>query len=170
MPNPIYANSVTVTFTLDTTKPVPVKPPYIISDVSSTVVYSDGTRLTYPGWGTQIVNKPKPGGADFTVIVIDQGYGSANKTDVANWAMTFLPRYPTTDDSPFGNNKNSVAGQGTSAASKGTFTLDFSNAAPKLKDTGTWDWALMVQMVLPNGEVHCFDSDPEMDVNPFIIA
>jgi hypothetical protein len=44
----------------------------------------------------------------------------------------------------------------------GRFTLDLGNV--KIKNSGDWDWGLMVQMVLPGGAIKCFSSDPEMEV------
>jgi hypothetical protein len=81
--------------------------------------------------------------------------------NVANWALTFIPRGATSQQSPFGNNQNTISGNGATR-SDGLFTLNTGNV--KIKNTGDWDWALMVQMVLPNGSVECFCSDPEMEV------
>jgi hypothetical protein len=159
---------VTVTFTIDTSKLT--VPPYIIKEASTRIDYSDGSYLTYPGWGTQRINNPKSGGAPFTIVVVDLGFSSTNQTDVAQWAMTFIPRRPTTAESPFSNKKNTIAGEGTSAASNGTFTLDFRKDDPSIKkQTGSWDWSLMVQMALPSGVLMCLVSDPEMDVNPIMV-
>jgi hypothetical protein len=46
-----------------------------------------------------------------------------------------------------------------------TFTFQVRDASyVKIKNSGDWDWGLMVQMMLPGGAIECFSSDPEMEV------
>jgi hypothetical protein len=45
----------------------------------------------------------------------------------------------------------------------GVFTLNTGNV--KIKNAGDWDYALMIQMTLPDGSIKCFSSDPEMEVS-----
>jgi hypothetical protein len=134
--------------------------PYNFASLSGQVNFSDGTHQSFSGWTSQNVGTPQPSGAAFSLNVVDSSY-TANQTSIGNWALTFIPRSPTTQDSPFGNNENTITGTGASGQN-GTFSLDIGGA--KIKNGGNWDWTLMMQVDFPNGQIHCFASDPEMDV------
>lgn len=153
--------AVAVTFTLDSTVN-PNTPPYEITGCSGEISYAGGGSAQFTGWQMG-VGTPEANGADFAVVVKDNGYGPANQTSIGHWALTFIPRGTTTDQSPFGNHESTITGTGAANAN-GTFTLKFNNPQPKIKDKGSWDWALIVQINLPVGQVHCYASDPEMDV------
>ncbi len=56
---------------------------------------------------------------------------------------------------------NTITGSG-GTGSGGTWTLNTGNNM--IRNAGSWDWSLMVQMNIPGGAIHCFASDPEMDV------
>ena len=137
-------------------------PPYEISGLEGTIYYDDGTDVDFNGWNAENIGTPESNGATFTLQVADSDYSTGtNETGVANWALTFIPRAPTTAQSPFGNSQNTISGSGA-ANSSGVFTLDLGNET--IKNAGTWDWSLMIQMTLPGGVVKCFSSDPEMEV------
>jgi hypothetical protein len=146
-----------VVFALDSTA---AGPPYAIGACSSTAKFEDGKSKSHNGWDTQKVGTPKAGGASFTIHVVD----SSNYADFAvlNWALTFIPKAPTTDASPFGNNVNTLTGSGAAAIGPG-LELDLKNS--KIKSNGKWDYVLMVQVQSSTG-VKCFASDPEMEVGP----
>jgi hypothetical protein len=137
--------------------------PYEIAGCDCTVTFDDGSSQSFDDWTAEAVGTPQPSGADFTVEVADASYSSGSyETNIANWALTFIPRGTATSaQSPFGNNQSTISGSGATN-SDGVFTLDTSNA--KIKNTGDWDYALMVQMTLPDGSIECFASDPEMEV------
>lgn len=159
MPN---TTAVTVNLTLNTT--LVTQPPYNIASVGGTIAYDDGTSSTFTGWNAEGVGTPQPSGASFSLNVMDAGY-SVNQTSIGNWALTFIPRGYAPQASPFGNNVNTIAGNG-GTGTNGNFSLNLGNPNPKIKNAGSWDWTLMVQITFPNGQIHCFASDPEMDVNP----
>ena len=155
-------NTVSVTVTLSFDSLATAAPPYNIADCSVYVQYADGTNATLQGWGPEALSAPQTGGATFAVNLVDTNPTPA--TGLQNWALTCIPRSGTSDASPFGNNKNTLSGTGPGAANGGNFPLDMNT--PKIKNTGTWDWALMVQVVGSDGVIRCFASDPEMEVGP----
>jgi hypothetical protein len=140
-------------------------PPYEVKDIQGTISYSDGSSSGFSGWSAENIGTPQQSGATFTFQVRDASYSSSsNVTSVGNWALTFIPRGTTTAQSPFGNNQNAISGSGAAndPVNAGRFTLDLSSV--KIKNSGDWDWGLMVQMMLPGGAIKCFSSDPEMEV------
>lgn len=152
--------AVSVTLTLNSATQLAA--PYEITGISGTVDQVGGTSY-FNNWAAETIGTPQSSGADFNLLVTDAGYNSSsNATSIGNWAVTFIPRSPTTAASPFGNNNNTITGNG-GANNNGTFTLNVGSN--KIKNAGSWDWALMVQMVIPNLGTHCFASDPEMDVS-----
>ena len=153
--------AVAVTFTLNTV--TDSTPPYNVSGIQGIVSYDDKGNSAFNTWSAENVGTPQPAGAPFSIGVTDLGWSSSNQTGIANWALTFIPRGATNGASPFGNNQNTITGNGATG-SNGNFTLNFSGGNPKIKNAGSWDWALMVQMTMPGGAIHCFASDPEMDV------
>ena len=156
--------SVAVTFTLDSTT-LANTPPYEITGCSGLVSYADNTQSSFSGWNAEAVGTPQASGAAFSLIVVDNGYSATNQTAIGNWALTFIPRGAQNNlASPFGNNQNTLTGSGVLSQNGNTFTLSIGNN--KIKNAGSWDWALMVQITLPGGAIHCYASDPEMDVNP----
>ena len=158
MPNQTTAVAVTCSLYSGTGQ----APPFEMSGVAGTISYNNNApNTTFDGWNAEGVGTPVGPGASFALAVQDLSYSASNQTSVANWALTFIPRGATSQQSPFGNNQNTIAGQGATN-SNGTFTLNLGNV--KIKNAGDWDWALMVQMVLPNGTVLCFCTDPEMEV------
>lgn len=156
--------AVSVTFTLNSA--TDTTPPYEISGITGRVDYDGGVSSTYFNtWAPETVGTPQSSGADFNLAVTDAGYNSAsNATSIGNWSVTFIPRSPTTAASPFGNNVNTITGTGGTNAN-GTFTLNTGNN--KIKNAGGWDWALLVQIIIPGSPsvTRCFASDPEMDVS-----
>jgi hypothetical protein len=151
--------SVTVTFTLYTSDP---NPPYDMSGCAGTITYSDAPNSSFNGWNAMSIGTPQASGAAFTLQIADASYSSGNnQTGIANWALTFIPRSGTSQQSPFGNNQNTIAGSGATN-NNGVFTLNLGNV--KIKNAGNWDWCLVAQMTLPDGSVKCFASDPEMEV------
>lgn len=167
MPN---TKAVSVTFTLNST--TPTTPPYNITGCGGTVTYDDDTTSTIDGFNAEDIGTPDSSGASFTLNVTDSGYNStSNATSIGNWALTCIPRSPTTVSSPFAANQNTITGSGATN-NNGTFTLSFDNPQPKIKNAGNFDWSLMVQVIIPVPKsrqppttvTHCFGSDPEMDV------
>lgn len=136
-------------------------PPYDFDTVAGQVLFTDGSTSPIDGWTAESVGTPQPSGAAFTLNLVDSAYSATNQTSVANWALTFLPRPGTSQASPFGNNLNTLTGSGSSG-NGGTFNLDIGSN--KIKNPGNWDWTLVVQIQLSDGTIHCFASDPEMDV------
>ena len=157
---PTQTLQVAVTFTLDSSI---ASPPYLIGNCSGLITYNDSTPpKPWGGWNAVDIGTPVSSGAALTVNVIDSNY-PVNQTVVKNWALTFLPRGTTNDVSPFGTNQNTVAGAGGTVVIPGNTSLALSNV--KIKNAGDWDWSLMVQMQMSDTEIHCFASDPEMDVD-----
>lgn len=157
---PTQTVQVAVTFTLDSSIG---SPPFNIAGCSGIVSYNDSTPAKpWGGWNAVDIGIPVSGGAAFTVNVVDSSY-AVNQTVVKNWALTFLPRGATSDTSPFSSNQNTVAGSGGTTVLPGNTSLDLSSV--KIKNAGDWDWTLMVQMQMSDTEIHCFASDPEMDVD-----
>jgi hypothetical protein len=141
--------------------------PFNITECHSTITEVGGHQDHYSGWNPQDVGKPQAGGAGFTLTVQDLDYAS-NKTTLANWVLTCLPRGATKEASPFSANDSSITGNGGTAAA-GIFTLDLKNA--KIKNAGSWDWSLLVQVVMSDQTtVKCFVSDPEMDVQAILLT
>jgi hypothetical protein len=140
-----------------------VNPPYEVAGCEGLIGYDDGTSQPFNSWNPQDIGTPQPNGATFTLTVADANYSTGNnQTGVANWALTFIPRAPTTAQSPFGNNQNTITNSGA-ANNNGVFTLDTGNV--KIRNAGDWDWSLMIQMTMADGTtVKCFSSDPEMEV------
>jgi hypothetical protein len=168
MPNPnAQTTSVTVTLTLDSSV---AGPPYEILNCSTYVTFSDNSNTTLPGWGIAAIGTPQSSGAPFALVLKDQN--TSPITGVVNWSLTCIPRAPTTAASPFSNNAASIAGAGSTPANGGGFQLNFANTNdpgtrnPKINNSGTWDWSLMVQVTCADGTVRCYGSDPEMEVGP----
>jgi hypothetical protein len=156
---PILTTAISVKFTLYSSA---APAPYNVAGCEGTIYYNDNTDVELEGWVAEVIGTPEPNGATFTLEVADSDYASgSNVTGVANWAVTFVPRGTTTAQSPFGNNVNTITGSGASN-DNGVFTLDFGSQT--IKNSGDWDWSLMIQMTLPSGTVKCFSSDPEMEV------
>src|SRR5215831_21355233 len=125
MPN---TTALTVTFTLYSSDP---NPPYDVSGCAGTITYSDGTDDQFQGWNAQNLGTPQPNGASFTLMVADANYSSGNnQTSVATWALTFIPRSGTSQQSPFGNNVNTITGNGATN-NNGVFTLNLGNVKIK---------------------------------------
>jgi hypothetical protein len=167
MPNTNQTTGVSVTFTLYSSA---AQPPYEVAGCAGTIAYNNNApAVSFNSWNAQDIGTPQPNGADFTLMVADSSYSSFNNvTGVANWALTFIPRGATTQQSPFGNNQNTITGTGVLVNNNGVFTLLNSTSNVKIKNAGDWDWGLMIQMVVPNGAasvVKCFSSDPEMQVD-----
>src|SRR5262245_50168343 len=142
--------------------------PFNITDCKSIITDVNGQQTTYKGWDPQDVGKPQHGGADFTLTVHDDDYSANNPTMVGRWVLTCLRRGATRDASPFSANAPSIAGEGADVAN-GVFTLDLNQA--KIKNAGSWDWSLLIQMVMPNDTAtKCFVSDPEMDVQAVVLT
>lgn len=154
-----YTTGVSVLFTLNSTHP---SAPFNMTNCSGSISYSQATASDFQGWVAEDLGTPDPNGATFTLKVQDLDYLLQNsQTGVAFWAVTFIPRTGTTWNSPFSNNQNTISGNGGTNDGTGVFTLNTSTVA--IKNTGTWDWSLMIQMTLPS-VVKCFASDPEMEV------
>ena len=154
--------AVAITLTLDSSSG---GPPYNFLNpggCAGVITYDDRTTSAFSGWTAEGVGTPAPGGAAFSLTVVDSSY-AVNQTGIANWALTFIPRPGTSQASPFLNNENTIVGSGASGQN-GTFSLDSGNV--QIKNAGTWDWTLVVQITFGNGQLHCFASDPEMDVGP----
>jgi hypothetical protein len=160
MPTTNYTTAVSVTFEVHS---LDNPAPYEVKKVSGTVDHSQTGQTTFTGWNALDIGTPEPNGATFTLMVADKDYSTSNATTVANWAVTFIPRGATNGQSPFGNNVNTIAGSSASNNGTGTFTLPINNVT--IKSAGDWDWALMIQMVLPGSLIKCFSSDPEMEVD-----
>ena len=156
------ATNVTVTFNLDSSASAP---PYNVSaQMTCIVTYDEGDPASFPNFATEAIGTLANGGATFTLIVVDSNYPNS-ATTVGNWALTCIPRAPTTGTSPFQSQNSTITNprnQVSYTNSNGTLTLNTGNA--KLMNTGSWDWSLMVQMITSNG-TKCFASDPEMDIS-----
>ena len=151
--------SVAVTFTLDSSD---ATPPYEIGTLTGLITYDDSSTLPFRGWVVEDVGTPDPNGATFSLNVVDSNYANG-ATTIDNWALAFIPRPGTSQNSPFGNNVNMITGNGFATNQLGNFGLNLNNA--KIKNAGSWDWALMIQVQLPDGTIKCFASDPQMDVD-----
>lgn len=163
MPTPPNTTAVSITFTLNSTA-LANTPPYEITGCTGLVSYSDNSSAPFNGWNALGIGTPQANGATFSLTVVDTGYSSSNQTGIANWALTFIPRgaQNSSNQSPFGNNQNTFTGSGASSPNGGTFTLAIGSH--KIKNAGNWDWMLMIQVVLPNHQINCYASDPEMEV------
>jgi len=162
MPNTVNTTGVSVTFTLYSAN---TTAPYNIAGCQGSISYSDGTTQPFSGWVAENIGTPQPNGATFSIVVADSSYSSVNNvTNVANWAITFIPRgSSTTTKSPCANNESTISGSGATN-SNGQFSLDLSRNP--IKNAGDWDWSLMIQMVMSDGStLKCFSSDPEMEVS-----
>ena len=153
--------AVSVKFTLYSST---ISPPYEVAGCEGVISYDDGTSQPFNSWNAEDIGTPQPNGASFSLVVADSSYSAGNnQTGIANWALTFIPRAPTTAQSPFGNNQNTITGPGVTN-NNGQFTLNIGNV--KIKNAGDWDWGLMVQMTMADGAtMKCFSSDPEMEVS-----
>ena len=164
MPNQILTTGVSVMFTLSSTDSTP---PFEIKQLQGTITYNNNQpSKDFEGWSVEDIGTPQPNGATFTLKVKDAAWSaSLNPTTIENWALTFIPRGDTTAQSPFGNSQNTISGNGgDNTNNDGIFTLSLGNQTIKIN--GDWDWALMVQIALPNdGPLKCFASDPEMEVD-----
>ena len=149
---------VVVTMTLNSAS---AAPPYNVDSCNIAVTYADGSSAQFPGWNGVDLGTPQSSGATFAVNVQDSN--AQPMTGIQSWALTSIPRAPTTDASPFGTNENTIAGSAPPQNGTGVFALNLSN--PKIKNAGTWDWTLMAQVVCADGTVKCFASDPEMKVD-----
>ena len=162
MPPTVNTTAVTINLTCNSIEES--VPPYNFALLGGLVAYSNNTSAPFSGFSAEAVGTPQPSCAAFQLNVTDEGYNSTtNVTSIGNWALTFIPRSPTTQDSPFGNNVNTITGNGATGLN-GTFALNIGNV--KIKNAGSWDWTLMIQINMPGGAIHCFASDPEMDVTP----
>jgi hypothetical protein len=157
--------AVIVKFTLNSASPSP----FFINKVAGEIEFSDGSSRLFSGFDPLDVGAPQSGGAAFYVLVHDEN-STGPATGVENWAVTFLPRSGTSDPSPV-SPQNDIVGNGASSV-MGDFVLGLppSVKIKPRKTAGSWDWSLMVQMVLPGGDTHCFVSDPEMDVDPLALS
>ena len=155
-----YTTGLSVTFSFKSTAS---PAPYDMTGCSGTITTQNGSS-TFTDWSAENLGTPDPNGATFALAVTDLDYVAQNSaTGIANWAVTFIPRVGTTLSSPTANNQNTISGYGSTNNSNGTFTL-FSGNTNAIKNTGNWDWSLMIQITLPNNVVKCFASDPEMEV------
>lgn len=176
---PTLTTAVSVTFTLSSASG---GPPYNIPTCSgyytTQVTGSNPVQNPFTGFGALNIGTPQPSGASFSVSVTDSSYGTNWASSIGNWALVFIPRPGTTQQSPFGPNAGSslITGSGGTLGSEPgsqTFTLPIPNgvAIQALGNTGStngWDWMLMVQMnvpTTPSATTICFSSDPEMDVS-----
>jgi len=156
-----YTTGLSVTFSFKSTAS---PAPYDMTGCAGSITKQQGNPITFSDWSAENLGTPDPNGATFALAVTDLDYAAQNNaTGIANWAVTFIPRAGTTMSSPTTNNKNTIAGSGYISNSNGTFTL-FSGTTNAIKNTGDWDWSLMIQITLPNNVVKCFASDPEMEV------
>lgn len=160
--NTNYTTGLSVTFSFKSTAN---SAPYNMTGISGTITKQTGNPVTFNDWSAEDLGTPDPNGATFALMVTDLDYASQNNTTgIANWAVTFIPRAGTTLSSPTANNKNTIAGSGFTNNANGTSTL-FSGTTNAIKNSGDWDWSLMIQITLPNNVVKCFASDPEMEVS-----
>ena len=165
MPNTnVTTSGVFVQFTLSSSS---ATAPFNMTDCQGQVNYSDGSNQPFYNWAAAVLGSVDSNGATLAITVVDASYvASSNVTSVANWAITFIPRGANaTSQSPVGNNQSTILGSGaTDPANNGRFVLPVTNV--KIKNTGNFDWMLMIQMVLSDGStIKCFASDPEMEVN-----
>ena len=86
--------AVSVTLTLNSATQLAA--PYEITGISGTVDQVGGTSY-FNNWAAETIGTPQSSGADFNLLVTDAGYNSSsNATIIGNWAVTFIPRSPTT--------------------------------------------------------------------------
>src|SRR5215207_4543650 len=111
--------SVAVTMTLNSAASAP---PYNVDTCSIAITYDDGTDAVLNGWNQADLGTPDNNGATFSLTVKDSNPQAA--TAIQSWALTSIPRLPTTAASPFGNNANSVAGSAPPSNGTGTFALN----------------------------------------------
>jgi hypothetical protein len=162
MPNNLTTSGVSVYFTLYSAT---ASAPYNVPGCQGSYTYSDGSTSPFTGFVAENLGTIDPNGAWFAVTVADASYSSNNNvTSVGHWAITFIPRgvANVAPQSPIGNNQSTIAGYGATDQT-GRFVLDLSNY--KIKNNGTFDWSLMIQMIMSDGStIKCFASDPEMEV------
>jgi hypothetical protein len=154
--------SVTAYLTFDSSQSTP---PFAFTGSVATIIDASGGLKSTSNWAQEKIDNPDATkGASFTINLTDAN-GSTLYSDIKNWVVTFVPRSPTTDASPFGPN-TSLSGSGA-ALVNGLINLDFGKARIKHVPAGTaaWDWSLLVQVNV-GGTIRCYASDPEMDVDP----
>ena len=161
-------SGVVVQFGLDSSKPVPADTPFYFTAVGGEVDFADGSSTKFNGWVDLNIGTPQPGGASFSLSVADTANGVAS---VGNWILVFIPRSPLTDKSPFDPNKSSISGGGATV-SNGVFLLgiDPSTKIKKRALKGSWDWCLLIQLMMSDKTMRTYVSDPEMDVDQLILS
>jgi hypothetical protein len=160
---------VVVKFILDSSS----RPPYAMSGCEGTIYHVDGSSTTFHDWETEQIGTPISGGADFALLIKDTRYDDpGNKTSVANWVVTFIPRGDANSvpGSPF-SGKTSVSGTRAAVISN-DFFLDLKNAKiQKRAAKYSWDWTVAVQITLSDQTTtKCFVSDPQMDVDQLTLT
>jgi len=157
-----------VTFTIQVSSNQ-ANPPFVAGNCTATVVFADGSSQQYASWAAEDIGTPPSNGAALALNVIDTAWSASNQTQVAGWALNFLPRPGTNQNSPISSN---LMSGGSANSSNGTFPLILSTANGNgiIKSSGNstkdWDWSLMVQMVMADGQtIKCFVSDPEMQMD-----
>src|SRR5262249_18363582 len=153
---PTDTKLVVVEFILDSSS----RPPYAMSGCEGTIYHVDGSTTTFHDWETEQIGTPISGGADFALLIKDTQYAPGNKTKVANWVVTFIPRGDpnSVPGSPF-SGKSSFSGTGAFMFGD-DFYLDLKNAKIQKRATKySWDWTVAVQITLTDGTTKCFVSD-----------
>jgi hypothetical protein len=143
-------------------------PPFNIADCSGVIYLDDGSQRTWSGWTRETLGNPQASGAVFNIFVQDTAASPVGAAAVLNWVLTFMKRPGTRDASPFATNENTVTGSGATGAGGKGLLLDIDHNV-KVKNSGTWDWGLLLQIeTTPNdsASIKCFASDPEMEVGP----
>ena len=165
---PTDTKLVVVKFILDSSS----RPPYAMSGCEGTIYHVDGSSTTFHDWETEQIGTPISGGAEFALFIEDTAYAPLNKTSVANWVVTFIPRgdVNSVPGSPF-SGKSSISGTGAAVISN-DFFLDLKNAKiQKRAAKYSWDWTVAVQITLSDQTTtKCFVSDPQMDVDQLTLT
>ena len=157
-----------VTFTVQVSSNQ-ANPPFVASNCSASVNFSDGSSQNFGSWAAEDIGTPPQAGANLALDVVDTAWTSDNQTQIVGWALNFLPRPGTNQNSPISSN---LMSGGAATSDNGTFHLILStaNGSGIIKNSGNttkdWDWSLMVQMQLSDGQtIKCFVSDPEMQMD-----
>ena len=142
-------------------------PPFVASNCSASVTFADGSSQNYGSWAASDIGTPPQSGAALALDVVDTAWTTSNQTQVVGWALDFLPGPGRTEQSD--QQQPDVWRSRHFKQRDVHLILSTANGSGILKNSGNstkdWDWSLMVQMQLSDGQtIKCFVSDPEMQM------
>ena len=92
-----------VTFTVQVSSNQ-ANPPFVATNCSASVTFADGSSQNYGSWAASDIGTPPQSGAALALDVVDTAWTTSNRTQVVGWALNFLPRPETNQNSPISNN------------------------------------------------------------------